>query len=325
MKQLLYGICTTVLGLSLVGMVMAAGPTGTFIQLNRGNVARSVDDWSADMSSMKGIGITHLIIQWCSEPSISYFETESLPHEEQYDAVAHILSAAADQKMTVTLGLQQDPFYWSQITARDRVLRDYFLTRVARHAKVQAALLERFGGQAAWTGYYIPDEIDDLTWRQPGKAKRVKDYVALMCRVLREHDASRPISISAFFRSRTAPDVFVASMRNIISTNSVDKLLLQDGLGNEDPAPRYIPLYYEAFQKAWPADYASLGCVIEVFNQVSAMSEPFKATPATPERVRIQLDHASKFFSDLILFTYSDYANPALGEEAKKLYDSLKP
>jgi hypothetical protein len=93
-KQLLYGICTTVFGLSLVGMVVAAGPTGTFIQLNRGNVERSVDDWSADMSSMKGIGITNLIVQWCTEPGISYFETEALSHEEQYDAVAHILSAA---------------------------------------------------------------------------------------------------------------------------------------------------------------------------------------------------------------------------------------
>ena len=36
------------------------------------------------------------------------------------------------------------PHYWSEITARDSVLRDYFLVRVAQNEKIQKALLSKF-------------------------------------------------------------------------------------------------------------------------------------------------------------------------------------
>ena len=57
----------------------AAGPTGSFIQLNRRCADRTETDWRADMKQMSAIGIRSIIVQWCAEPGIAYIESE-LPY-----------------------------------------------------------------------------------------------------------------------------------------------------------------------------------------------------------------------------------------------------
>jgi hypothetical protein len=309
--------------LSVSACVIAA-PTATFIQLNRGVTERTSKDWQKDMEQMKDIGIDTIILQWCAETDVSYIESDDLPYEEQYTTVARIIDVASKAKLKIYLGLHQDPDYWTQITAREKVLRDYFLVRVVQNERLQKALLEEFGDVKEWVGYYIPDELDDLTWRQPGQAVLVSDYVKLMCKRLRFNDPARKISISAFFRGRTAPDIFMENMKSIVTTNTVDNLLLQDGAGNLDPSLQYTPIYYKAFKKRWPKENAELSCVVELFKQESREDQPFNAIPAEPERVRTQINNATNYFDDIIFFTFSDYADPDLGSAAKKLYNELK-
>ncbi len=309
--------------LSLSVCIMAA-PMSTFIQLNRGITEKTVDDWQKDMVQMRDIGIDTIILQWCAETDVSYIESDDLTYEEQYSTVGRVIDAAKKQEMKIYLGLHHDPHYWTQITARERVLRDYFLVRVVQNERLQKALLEEFAGVPEWVGYYIPDELDDLTWRQPGQAKLVSDYIKLMCKRLRLNDPDRKISISTFFRGRTAPDIFMENMKAIVTTNTVDNLLLQDGAGNLDPSLQYTPIYYKSFKEKWPKENAELSCVIETFQQESKENQPFVAVPASPERVRTQLNNATNYFDDIILFTFSDYADPDLGVAAKKLYKELK-
>ncbi len=307
-----------------VSSCMAAAPMSTFIQLNRDIAEKTTGDWIKDMKQMHAIGIDSVIVQWCAEPGVLYFESDDLEYDEQYPALERIIKAATDQKMKVCIGLYQDPDYWTQITARDRVLRDYFLVRIVKNEAVQKALIKEFGNEDVWTGYYIPDEIDDLTWRQPGKSKRIKQYLELLCKRLRLNDSSREINISAFFRGRTAPDIFMNNMESIVTSNTVDNLLLQDGAGNLDPSLQYTHIYYRVFKEKWPENYAKLGCVIELFQQESKDDEPFRAVPASPDRVEKQFENATNYFDNIVLFTFSDYADPDLNKTAKKLYDYLK-
>ncbi|MCK5528209.1 MAG: DUF4434 domain-containing protein [Kiritimatiellae bacterium] len=302
----------------------AAVPMATFVQLNRGVAEKTVDEWSEDMVQMKGIGVDTVILQWSAEAEVSYVVSKDLPQKEQYSTVDRILKAAADQKMKVYLGLHHDPHYWTQITARKRVLRDYFLVRVVQNKLLQKVLLEEFGDLSEWVGYYIPDELDDLTWRQPGQAELMANYIKLMCKKLRANDAGRKISVSAFFRGRTAPDIFMANMQSIVAKNTVDNLLLQDGAGLRDPSLQYTPIYYAAFKEHWPKENADLSCVVELFKQESKGDAPFRAVPASVKRVRTQLKSATEYFDDIIFFTFSDYADPDLGGAAKKLYKELR-
>lgn len=299
-----------------------AGPTGTFIQLNRRYTERTGKQWRADLAQMRKIGIRLLIVQWCAEPGISYFLCD-LPYQERYDTVRRILAAAAAEEMKVSLGLHGDPHYWTRINARKNVLRDYFLIRVSQNEKLQKALLQSFAFSPAWTGYYIPDEIDDLTWREPAKAGLIRSYVNLMCDRLRINDPDRLISMSAFFRGRTAPQVFAKTMLDILDADPLDRLLLQDGTGVGDPGERYTPVYFASFNKRWDRDQTKLVCTLEAFKQVSSAGDPFAAVPADPARMRRQIDVAENHFKELVLFTFSDYVDPVLGSEAAALFEEL--
>jgi len=227
--------------------------------------------------------------------------------------------------MAVHLGLMSDPGYWGAITGRDRVLRDYFLLRVARNERLQLQLLERFGNRSEWAGYYIPDEIDDLTWRSPGRADHMRNYLALMAQRLRTNDVARTIAVSAFFRGRTAPDIFARTLLGLTTNLAarVDALLIQDGAGVGDPPANYMPLYFKALSESWPAGAPRLWGIVELFAQTSRGKETFAAVPAQPARVSGQIAAVAPYVERLVAFTVKDYADPSRGPAAAALFQAL--
>jgi hypothetical protein len=245
---------------------------------------------------------------------------------ETYETLERLFEAVRDSGLTLHLGLMNDPGYWTAITARDRVLRDYFLLRVARNERLQKQLLERFGNRPEWAGYYIAEEIDDLTWRDPRRAVFVRDYLSLMTARLKSNDPARPVAVSAFFRGRTAPDIFARTLLDLTTNGAhrVDAVLVQDGAGADDPPLAYIPLYFQALREAWTADAPKLWGVIELFTQTSPEGQPFAAVAATPERVVKQIAAAAPHVERLVVFTLKDYADPSRGPGAAQLQQALR-
>jgi len=325
-------ILSMMLAAGLAAVTAAAGTpprlTATFIQLTRAVATNSVAEWQADFNRLKALGINTAIVQWTAEPPVAYFQadTNDLPQcRETYSTLENLFEAAKGSGIALHLGLMSDSGYWGAITGRDRVLRDYFLLRVARNEKLQMQLLERFGTRPEWVGYYIPDEIDDLTWRTPGRAEYMRNYLTLMTQRLRTNDAARTIAVSAFFRGRTAPDIFARTMLGL-TTNAVsrvDTILVQDGAGVGDPPANYMPLYFEALSDVWPADAPRLWGVVELFAQTSQGQAPFAAVPADPVRVARQIATIAPCVDRLVAFTIKDYADPSRGPAAEALYRAL--
>ncbi len=296
---------------------------GTFIQLNRAHAERTMAEWTADVLHMKIAGINTLIIQWAAENDISYFRSEALPHKEQYDVIEKIF-AAVGSDMKVWLGLHQENHYWAQIQGRERVLRDYMNIRTAQNQLVQRALLSRFGEQSAWVGYYIPDEIDDLNWRTPGRRQHMQQYLSLMGTRIRMHDSRRRIGISAFFRVRSTPSVFAEALSDCVSESDVDCVMIQDGAGENDPPLEHLHLYLDALLDVQKQGrLPELWYVAEVFNRTSPPGASFAAEPASAARVEQQLRIAQSRFNGLVLFTFMDYVSPRLGEDASQLHKLL--
>lgn len=297
----------------------SAGATidGAFIQLHRGKTERSVADWRADFVALKALKADTVIVQWAAEEPVLYFERghDGLPgFTETYPTLERIMEAAEAEGMSVLIGLQHHPEYWTQITSREKVIRDFFRIRMARNERLQRALLDAFGRRYAWAGYYIPDEVDDLTWRAPEMRTLIRDYLVQMTAILRRNDAERSIAVSSFFRGRTAPERMASDLIALLQDTDIDVLLVQDGIGTGDPPLLYSPLYYETLAAAWQAAVAadevilpSLWCVIETFHQTSALNDPFTAEAASPERVREQIEAARPYFERLIVFTFDDY------------------
>jgi hypothetical protein len=324
----------TICGYLAVGLAAATAlgappkPTGTFVQLTRAVATNSVADWRTDLAAVKAAGMDTLIVQWTAEAPVAYFaaDTNDLPMcPETYATVERLFEAAGDSGLSIYLGLMNDPGYWKAITGRDRVLRDYFLLRVARNERLQKQLLARFGHHREWVGYYLAEEIDDLTWRSPSRAALLRNYLSLMTGRLKLNDPGRPVAVSAFFRGRTAPDIFARTLLDL-TTNSaqrVDAILVQDGAGADDPPLAYIPLYYGALREAWTAEAPQLWGVVELFAQTSAEGKPFTAVPAGPSRVARQVAAAAPLVDRLVVFTLKDYADPSRGAEAARLHQML--
>jgi hypothetical protein len=145
-------------------------------------------------------------------------------------------------------------------------------------------------------------------------AKLMRDYLQRMTAILRANDPDRTVTVSAFFRGRTAPEYVVGNFSGLLAGTGIDILLLQDGIGVGDPPLAYIHLYYEAFTNGWnteaDSNLPSLWAVIETFKQVSGPDEPFAAVPAPPERLKAQRQKAAEHVDRLILFTFDDYLRP---------------
>ena len=127
-----------------------------------------------------------VIVQWVAEVDATNVPSHSGVMLQHIDAVEAIVSAAARENLSVILGLEHDPNWWNEITAPPEVLRDYLLVRVSRQEILQKALLERFGAETHWTGYYIADEIDDRSWRDPARQTiRITSYNVCYTKLLR--------------------------------------------------------------------------------------------------------------------------------------------
>lgn len=296
--------------------------SGTFIQLNRQVADHSVDQWKALLTRMQAIGIDTLIIQWTAEAPVLYFKDDDLHFKEQYDAIGRLMAAAGGMRFSIFLGLQNDPAFWKEITARDKALRDYFLVRQAQNERIQAALLKAFGKRDDWIGYYIPDEIDDLSWRDAGRRRCLEDYLRGTIRSLRAHDAHRVIAISAFFRARTAPEVVARTLDALTADIGLDYLLLQDGAGNNDPPEDVLGLYYRSMLNIRKSRTPELWAVLEAFRQTSGAGKPFTSQSAPTDAFARQIQAASGF-KHRILFAFPDYVDPERGPAAQALYKIL--
>jgi hypothetical protein len=296
--------------------------SGTFIQLNRQTTTYSTEQWQGLLTRMSKVGIATLIVQWTAEPPVLYFRDQDLDFREKYDAVERLLAAASNRNFSIFLGLQSDPAFWKEITARDKPLRDYFLLRQAQNERLQAALLKAFGPRQDWVGYYIPDEIDDFSWRDAARRKLLADYLRATTRSLREHDPKRSIAISAFFRTRTAPRIFTGTLSALAAETKVDYLLLQDGAGHGDPPDDVLPIYYQSLLSARGERGPELWAVLEAFRQTSRGAEPFAAKPAPADAFDRQI-RAAAGFKRRVIFAFPDYVDPKRGPEAQALYRSL--
>ncbi len=306
---------------------------GSFIQLHRGKADRTTEEWRTDFQHIKALGGDRVIVQWTAEEPVLYFGADTnilRGMTEVYPVLERIFEAAEAENISVVLGLQHHPEFWDQIKSRDKVIQDFFRIRKARNRQLQLVLLNNFGDRTSWTGYYLPDEIDDLTWRSPNKKKLIHGYLRAMAGILRENDPDRTIAVSSFFRGRTVPKRMAEDLMDILSDTGIDYLLVQDGVGVGDPPLAYVPLYYEVLARTWASESAAgrdlpaLWGVLEAFKQTSGPDEPFTAVPAPPERLREQVEEARPFFDRLILFTFEDYLQPDLGHAATAAFESLR-
>lgn len=302
-------------------LLKISGVNGVFIQLDRNYATKTTDDWKTIFQNLKSSNIDTIIIQWSAENDIIYFDA-SLDYKEKYNVLEKIFAVAGDMDFNIYLGLHNETTYWTQIIAPLDVLDNFFYLRVEVNERLVKDLIRKFGLLKALTGYYIPDEIDDLNWRLPERIEMFNKYLKLMVERIRVYDNKRPIAISAFVRSRTSPRIFAENINNILRGTGVNILCVQDGAGENNPPEYYRPFYFE-YIKLFNEDLVTLWGVIEVFTRTSKGEEVFAAQTAPSDRIKRQIVLAKDYFQKLVLFSLQ-YLDLAATENSANFIKSSK-
>ena len=296
---------------------------GTFIQLSREWSKLETEDWNQLFDIIEYAGLETIIIQWTASEEIAYFEPAPEQYTETYPVLNHLFEALEGRNLQVVLGLSSDPDYWTNISTRNDVRDVYFRVRNTHDLRVQEALLELFGDNSNWTGYYLSEEIDDINWREPADEEVFHQFLLRAGRIIQERDKDRPVSISSFFRKRTAPSTYATNLYRLMTNTVVSRLWIQDGIGVFPLSSSLIEPYFQTLSRQFNGNPTQLGVVVELFETTSKPDEPFQASPALASRVKNQLKNASMVGGPIVLFSLLDYADPRKGGNEKEIYEVI--
>ena len=283
------------------------GVRGIFLQPNAGYLKRDHSEWLRIFTRLKERNIDTLFVQWSAENGRVYADIPLENHESQA-LLEKIFQAARESGLKVFLGLYHETTYWQQIPAPNDVLENFFYLRVAANERLLEQLHKKFGQESSLAGYYIPDEIDDLNWRTPDRIGFYNGYLKLMVERIRKFDPKRPVAVSAFFRSRTAPRIYAENLFSILKDTGINRLLVQDGAGENNPTEPDRAMYFEKIKEVNEKGVELAG-IIEIFSRTSPEDKPFVAVPASRDRINRQLLEAGKFFNSLVIFSL-EYLEP---------------
>jgi hypothetical protein len=270
----------------------------------------------------QSIGLQQVVVQWTLYDNRAFYSTTAfapLPHPP----LEIILELAEARGIELYLGLAAESRYWEMIKQPPQQLEEYLklLRWRSEHVAQEVAKLAR--GYRLFKGWYIPEEIDDLTWRPAKERELLHQHIKQLSAYLKRLTPAGSVLISCFSNARMDPDSYQAFWQTMLRETSVDMLLFQDGVGTGKLSAELLPLYLKAVRAATTANGKRLQVVVEVFAMAS--ESPFKATSAGILRVKQQLRVAAEYSTGGInSFSVPDYMSPEGGSVALELLNNYQ-
>lgn len=296
---------------------------GTFIQLTATDLTRSGGSWQTLFRSLRELGARRVIVQWSAFADVAFHLPQSsgarAPLEE-------ILQRADEAGMRVLVGLAHDPAYWKQIERPDK---SRFLER---HAELATATASRVAPlvqkHKSFEGWYIPEEIDNLNWRDAAGQDALIGYLRRVTATLQRLAPGRPIAISAFSNGKTPAEEFQQLWQRVLKeVPAISELMFQDGVGVGHLALPQLDRYYSLLSAAAREHGRRFVPVVEMFEQTSDPHAPaggFAARPAPLERVLQQSAIARAHQPQWVAFGVPEYLSPVGGAAATAAYRAYR-
>lgn len=299
---------------------------GTFIQLLSSHGEWHKDRWEALFTQFKELGLSRLVVQWSLYEDLAFFQTSD------YRSVSHpplenILALADAAGIDVFVGLYHDPNYWKNIDQGTDLVKPY-LQHIRYHSTVLAKSLTPLLKQhASFRGWYISEEIDDISWQMQEKRHVLFEHLHLLSEYLHKLTPNEQVAISGFSNAATDPETFEIFWSSLLQVAPIDIVLFQDGIGVNKLGFRELPFYLRAMNNAVVANARDLMVVIEIFSQTEGIpldNNPFLAVPAPLERIEHQLQVSSEYSEKNIAFSIPEYMNRQGSPEAQLLYEHYR-
>jgi len=297
---------------------------GTFIQFLASHGDWGADSWTDLFRGFKQLGLSEVVVQWSLFDDTAFYPSANYKSVPQ-PPLETILRLGDANRIKVFVGLAHDPGFWSKIR-REPALVGVYLRRLRhRSEKVAVELAPMVRSHPSFGGWYLPEEIEDGSWRDPETRQILFDHLRASVVSLKAVTPGCEVAISGFSNARSDPRAFEEFWRILLARADADRLLFQDGIGTGKIGLDHLELYLNAIRKAVDARSRKLQVVVEVFRQVSGPpfddKTPFRAVPAPVERIVHQANLAAKYSTlPVVVFSVPDYMSPFGGQEADRLY-----
>lgn len=285
--------------------------SGVFIQLNSYNSGWPADKWDNAFKAMKRLGFEQIIVQWCRQNDLRYYRSPDgggrTGRDNAQNAAAGIgdgtgvlrtiLSMCEKYGFSYYLGLYDDSAFWNEIKAPNDAVEHYLYSLISENLKVARELSPIVTGRSGFLGYYIPQEIDDVSWNEKEKTGLLKMFMHVLGPRLREIAPDAGLLMSTFFRGRISSRYFTERWRALLEGKPIDALLVQDGIGSGQVTLPVSANQFSALADSLRGSGVALWSVVEAFTATEEREGVFKAVSADAARIESQLSasgHAEK-------------------------------
>jgi len=234
------------------------------------------------------------------------------------EAIENILSAAEKLGMNVFLGLGLNPEFWSGKFDAQK--------EAAVNQKTMTELQKLYSNYTSLAGWYLPEELDDRNFNTDEKKEVVIAYLKSMVMYARFY-THRPVMVSPYFGMNPDGAAYAQWWDDVLSEAKLDIVAMQDGVGCHRTSVEESAAVLRALRPVMEEHGVQLWANAEVFDQTHGWPVDdldWRATSAPIDRVIKQLDLESPYVDKVIIFDFTSYMSPRLGDEAQALYEGYE-
>jgi hypothetical protein len=272
-------------------------PTQTFLQIYQttpGNVAANPNEL---FQKTRDMGFDTVFLQWSSYDDVSFYQ-DPRPTKSTDPRLTSIIKAACNANINLWLGLHHDSQFWERSAQSKNQVKTYLNQRLLdlkqRLPALESAINSAGSDADCIKGWYIADEIDDMTWADAGHQKLLIENLKSTKQLLTKARPKWPIAISGFTNQIKTPKNYAKMWDKLLTKSGIDLLLFQDGIGAGKLSLETEASYIQSLTTMAHTKEYDISVVVELFNMTKQKDGTNRFSAANSARVQQQLTLAEK-------------------------------
>lgn len=249
------------------------------------DMALSETKWHHIFKQLQQQGAKGIVFQWSAFGTAHF--NQGLPETPNLSGVnlERLFELAAQRGLKVKIGLYSDPAFFKHIKQSPETLDDY-LAQLQGQSLKQAMRWQPIWQNPAFTGWYIPEEIDDYHWQTSQQQTILINHLQELTGKLKQLTPEHGTYLSVYIGGHQQPTLTTDFFKQIAEQTKVN-LWLQDGMGTQALSQVQRQSYFNALLSCKKP--SNIGLIYEVFRQQSGPDETFSATYIEPQQWQQQL------------------------------------
>lgn len=248
---------------------------------------------------LKENDINHLIVQWISYNNQPFFWQLE---KDRYDApfkyfdmntkhIDIIFDLSIKYDIDLEIGLVYDESFWSMSNRNEDVVNVYLNRLYRENTSIINSILLKYREHEKLKGFYIPQEIDDMTWNQ--NTHLMYNYINNVKQYLNDKYYYGELSISFFLNGWISPQKYSEFIDSFFVNSNIDKIYIQDSIGSEK-----MKLHESEYYISNINHNEKIYIILEIFD------DKYKYAPE--DRIKSQYNMISKYTDNIILFSINN-------------------